>query len=331
MRHLQFAISLFALLLSTTTQSCRKETPVTVETEKKVETKAVAETQAIPVAFSADSAYQYVCGQCEFGARVPNSEAHKKCAKYLKEKLSSFGAEVQMQTFTATAFDGNKLNATNIIGSFFPEKERRIVLFSHWDSRPFCDQDYKEFQKQPVMGANDGASGVGVLLEIARHFQGKAPNVGVDIVFLDAEDYGDPHGETADSWCLGSQYWAKHPTYHKKPAFGVLLDMVGGDQPYFGIDFTTAQYATDIATQTWRIANSLGYSSSFQYQTTSQLIDDHVYINEIAGIPTIDIIDFDTRRGFPATWHTHLDTPENISKQSLDMVGKTITTLIYKE
>ncbi len=327
-------LHIVVLLLSLSTLSCRNEAAAVQQQENKAKS-AASEPSANPAinipAFSADSAFKRICEQCDFGARVPNSAAHVNCAKYLGDKLAEYGAEVEIQTFSATAFDGKVLAGKNVIGCFSPEKGRRIILFSHWDSRPFCDQDEPQYRDIPVMGANDGASGVGVILEIARLINLQKPNVGVDIVFLDAEDYGDATGESSDSWCLGSQYWGRHPHYKKKPIYGILLDMVGGEHPYFGIDAATAQYAGNEAGKVWSIANSLGYREYFQPRTTSRLIDDHVYINQFTGIPTIDIIDFNPNKGFPDVWHTHNDTPENISKSTLDMVGKTLIQLIYRE
>lgn len=329
MKKIKNILLIGAALLTLATASCRKEaTAPRIQTAQEKSEKAVA-VQNTPL-FSADSALLYVTQQCDFGARVPNTEAHEKCAAYLQRKLTQFGAEVQMQNFDATAFDGTKIKGTNIIGTLLPEKGKRIILFSHWDSRPVCDQDEAKYFLTPVMGANDGASGVGVILELARLIQAQAPNVGVDIVFLDAEDCGDGNGN-AESWCLGSQYWSKNTQLKRKPVYGILLDMVGGENPFFGVDNTSAQYALNVVTKIWSHANGLGYSNYFLQRATSQLIDDHIYINRDAKIPTVDIIDFNTTRGFPETWHTHNDTPENISKASLEMVGKTLASVIYKE
>ncbi|MBO7606835.1 MAG: M28 family peptidase [Paludibacteraceae bacterium] len=322
----------FASLLATavTFSSCTAEAntaEIAPETEQKEEEKSTTEI-AVPN-FSEDSAYQYVVRQCEFGPRVPNSDAHEQCAAYLGQQLTTFGAEVTKQAFTATAFDGTALMATNIIGTFYPEKSKRVILFSHWDSRPFCDQGAPQDIQKAVMGANDGASGVAILLEIARILKTNEPNVGVDIVMLDVEDYGDARG-AAESWCLGSQYWAKQPHYKTKPEYGILLDMVGGQSPSFGIDIASQQLAQSVASKVWNTAHALGYQQ-FKNEISGQLIDDHVFVNMIAGIPTIDIIDYSPERGFPATWHTTHDTPENISKETLGMVGKVVTKVIFSE
>ncbi|MEI7503240.1 MAG: M28 family peptidase, partial [Paludibacter sp.] len=189
--------------------------------------------------FSSDSAYKFVQQQVDFGARVPNTKAQITCANYLSTTLKRFGAEVIEQKASLMAFDGTSLQSINIIGSINPKAETRVLLFSHWDSRPWADHDPNPANhKKPVMGANDGASGVGILLEMARQFHNQQPNIGVDIIFFDAEDYGateEFRGEnTEDSWCLGTQYWAKNPHiagYHAR--FGILLDMVGGAQATF--------------------------------------------------------------------------------------------------
>jgi hypothetical protein len=323
---------IFASLLASavTFSSCLAGNNKTEATDNVKEKKTeLAETNVSAPSFSEDSAFQYVVRQCEFGPRVPNTDAHEQCAAYLSQQLTAFGAEVSLQKFTANAYDGTELKATNIIGTFFPENSKRIIFFSHWDSRHTCDQDAPQYHKTAVPAANDGASGVAVLLEIARILKEKQPNVGVDMVFLDVEDYGSANGD-ANSWCLGSQYWAKNPHYKTKPQFGILLDMVGGSEPSFGIDVISQQFAQNIASKVWNVAHSLGYQQ-FKNETSGQLVDDHVFVNLTAGIPTIDIIDYSSARGFPSTWHTHLDTPENISKETLGMVGNVLTNVIFRE
>ena len=184
--------------------------------------------------FNADSAYRYVKEQVDFGPRVPNTAAHRACGDYLIGKLRQFGATVHVQEADLVAYDNTILKARNIIGSFNPDNRRRVLLCAHWDSRPYADSERsKKKQKQPILGANDGASGVGVLLEMARQMQQQAPAIGVDIIFFDAEDYGIPtfyRGDyKADTWCLGSQYWGRVPHVQGYNArYGILLDMVGG-------------------------------------------------------------------------------------------------------
>lgn len=286
-------------------------------------------------AFSQDSAFSFLKKQCDFGPRVPNTMEHKACAAYLADEMKRFGAEVTVQEAKVRAYDGTMLDMKNIIGCFFPEKQNRIIFFSHWDSRPFSDndKDEKNYHK-PVMAANDGASGVAVLLELARLMQKEEPNVGVDIVFLDAEDYGAPSfekGEYTDDWCLGTQYWGAHPHYKYKPAFGVLLDMVGGRNPLFAIDLVSQRYAGAVVNRVWGIAHSLGYGDRFVYREGGGIMDDHYYVNRLTQIPTIDIIDYKDGRGFPETWHTVNDVPANIDPATLKMVGDVVTATVYRQ
>ncbi len=286
-------------------------------------------------AFNRDSAFSYLKKQCDFGPRVPNTAPHKACAGYLAGELKRFGAEVIEQNAGLTAYNGTVLKAKNIIGVFYPEKAYRVILFAHWDSRPYADYDPNPANhRSPVMGANDGASGVAVLLEIARQLQQHEPEIGIDIVFLDAEDYGTPSFEPSnkqDTWCLGAQYWGKNPHYKTKPKYGILLDMVGGINPGFNMDDTSLRMAPDILYKVWSVASKLGYAGFFHDRQGGAIIDDHVYINALTGIPTIDIIDFNRERGFPTVWHTVNDTPENIDLNTLEMVGKTVLKVLYSE
>ena len=300
------------------------------------EVKTSSETlqKEIP-AFDRDSAFSFLKKQCDFGPRVPNTAAHRECADYLVEELKRFGAEVIEQSADLRAYNGTILKSKNIIGVFYPEKIRRVILFSHWDSRPFADHDPNPANhRKPVMGANDGASGVAILLEIARQLQQHEPPVGIDIVFLDAEDYGTPsfiQSDGRDTWCLGAQHWGKNPHYKIKPQYGILLDMVGGYNPEFRWDVVSSRKAPDILTKVWTVAKKLGYGDYFQERPGGHITDDHVYINALTGIPTIDILDYNDERGFPETWHTINDTPENIDAHTLEVVGKTLITVLYSE
>lgn len=297
-------------------------------TESNVDQSSLIKKQEIVhPSFSSDSAFFYIQQQCDFGPRVPNTHAHEQCAEYLISKLKSFGLTVIAQKYSCTAYDGTTLNGLNIIGQLHPEIGKRIALFAHWDSRHVCDNDIKENWNKPVMGANDGASGVAVLLEVARQLQINMDSIGIDVVFLDLEDYGQPSfekEEKQDTWCLGTQYLAKNPYYKTRPQKGILLDMVGATTPYFGFDQISLQFAESILQDVWSSANLLGYNSSFVPEISGSVLDDHYYLNTIAHIPTIDVIDFNHSRGFPTTWHTVNDTPENISKSSLQIVGEVI-------
>ena len=289
--------------------------------------------------FNADSAYYFVKTQVDFGARVPNTEAHRQCAAYLSQTLKRFGAEVIEQRTVLTAFNDDKLNAVNIIGSFNPESSNRVLLFAHWDSRPWADNDPDPSNhKTPVMAANDGASGVGVLLEMARQFSIQKPEIGVDIIFFDAEDYGAPQnypGASEDAWCLGTQYWANNP--HKAgytAEFGILLDMVGAPNATFYKEEFSMYYAAGIVEKVWSVAAKLGFSNYFRDQKIGAITDDHVYVNKIAGIPSIDIIQYRNEgqnSGFGHYWHTVNDTMENIDKNTLFAVGTTVMHVVYNE
>jgi hypothetical protein len=289
--------------------------------------------------FNPDSAYVFVKKQVDFGARVPNTKAHDKCAFYLVSELKRFGAEVIEQKVNLTAFDGTVLKSENIIGSFNTKVETRILLFSHWDSRPWADNDpIPENRKKPVMAANDGASGVGVLLEMARLLGRNSPAVGVDIIFFDSEDYGQPESagsETSeDSWCLGTQYWANNPHvsgYHAR--FGILLDMVGAPGATFFREQASEYYAGSVVNTVWDQAKNLGFGQYFRDEKGGAITDDHIYVNKIAGIPSIDIIQYDpnSRSGFGAYWHTIHDTMDNVDKATLNAVGTTLMHVVYNE
>ncbi len=288
--------------------------------------------------FSADSAYVFIERQVAFGPRVPNTTAHKRCAAYLSKELKRFGAEVFEQAAELKAFDGTKLQAVNIIGSFNPTQSKRILLCAHWDSRPWCDHDPEpQNRKQAVSGANDGASGVGVLLEIARLIGKQPPSVGIDMIFFDAEDYGAPQDaktDMQDSWCLGSQYWAKHPHRNGyRASYGILLDMVAAPGATFYREQISEYFAPNIVEKVWKEAQRLGFGHYFVNKKGGAITDDHLYVNRISGIPCIDIIQFDpqSQSGFGHYWHTVNDTMENIDKATLHAVGSTLIHVLYKE
>ena len=287
--------------------------------------------------FNSDSAYFFVERQVSFGPRVISSKAWDQCSKYLTNKLESYGAKVIVQQAPITTYDQKKHTLRNIIGSYSPEKNNRIALFAHWDSRHVADYDTIN-TSQPILGANDGGSGVGVLLEIARNINLKNPKIGVDIIFFDAEDYGQPENSKFptmnDSWCLGSQYWSKNP--HKQNYFakyGILLDMVGGKDAEFWQEGISSYYASNIIKKVWDIAHNIGYSNFFIYKKSPQIMDDHYYVNTITGIPTIDIIEYDpfSKTNFNKHWHTHADNMNNVDRETLKAVGQTVMRVIYSE
>lgn len=289
--------------------------------------------------FNADSAYRYLEEQVAFGPRVPGTAAHEACGNYLSAKLASFGAEVTEQRTEVTHYDGRRLPIRNIIGSFAPEQEKRILLFAHWDSRPFADEESDpERRQQPISGADDGASGVGVLLEIARQLQQKPLDVGVDIIFFDLEDWGEPSfGQqqvTGDWWCMGSRYWAEQPhVEHYRAEYGILLDMVGSAGATFLKEGYSLQYAPAIVERVWSTARKLGYGSYFPQQQGGYITDDHLPVNELERAPSINIINLkrDSRTGFGPHWHTLKDDMRNIDRNTLKAVGQTVLELLYTE
>ncbi|MBM3436190.1 MAG: M28 family peptidase [Bacteroidetes bacterium] len=308
-------------------------------TKDKKETGKSQDKISIPV-FNPDSAFGFVKKQVEFGPRVPNTENHIKCGEYLVAKLIELSDTVHIQSFKTRAYDGTLLNGRNIIGSFNPKNKNRILLCAHWDTRPFADHDPNpDLRKTPIDGANDGASGVGILLEIARQLHSSRCRIGVDIFLIDAEDYGPPHdlqrNDMNDYYCLGSQYWAKNPhdpDYVAK--YAILLDMVGAKNARFYMEGFSLNYASGILKKVWNTAHRMGYESYFVYEQAGYIDDDHKYINEIAKIPAIDIIHLDpesSNSSFFEYWHTTGDKIDKIDRESLMAVGQTLLTVIFEE
>ena len=317
------------LILFVTIIACNSNEDKVVEKKPKIKVE-------IPN-FNSDSAYFFVEQQVNFGPRVISSKAWDNCSKYLTSKLESYNAKVIVQQAPITTYDQKKHTIRNIIGSYSPEKNNRIALFAHWDSRHVADYDTINTSK-PILGANDGGSGVGVLLEIARNLNLKNPKIGVDIIFFDAEDYGQPENSKFpimnDSWCLGSQHWSKNP--HKQNYFakyGILLDMVGGKDAEFWQESISSYYASNIIKKVWDVAHNIGYSNFFIYKNSPQIMDDHYYVNTIARIPTIDIIEYDpfSKTNFNKHWHTHADNMNNVDRKTLKAVGQTVMKVIYSE
>lgn len=289
--------------------------------------------------FNADSAYAFVEKQVRFGFRIPGTQAHSDCSDYLAAKLTGFGAQVMIQKAEITHYDGKNISIRNIIGSYHPEKEKRVLLFAHWDSRPFADEESDAGkQSQPIAGADDGASGVGALLEIARNLQQYPTEVGIDIIFFDLEDWGQPSSTSdwvqGDWWCLGSQYWSEQPhTENYKAAYGILLDMVGAADATFLKEGYSMQYAANVLEKIWSTAAKLGYGNHFLPKSGGYITDDHLPVNRHHRAPSVNIINLktDTRTGFAPHWHTHTDDMRHIDRNSLKAVGQTVMEVIYTE
>ncbi len=309
------------------------------------ETEEVAKVNPVGPSFNADSAYAFTKAQCDFGPRDMNSRGHDLCGEWIVSKFKEYGCKVTTQTATLAGYDGTKLRSRNIMASINPEATTRILLCAHWDSRPWADNDPDSANwRKPILAANDAASGIAVMLELARII-GKSKDekafnkqLGIDFVCFDAEDWGTPQwadvADNADSWALGAQYWSKNLPQGYEARYGILLDMVGGVGAKFYREGMSMQYAPEIVKKVWRAAREVGFGSYFPKEDGGVITDDHVPVNQFAKIPTIDIIPYYAdcqQSSFGPTWHTLADNMENIDKNTLKAVGQTLVQVIYKE
>ncbi|MCE2823335.1 MAG: M28 family peptidase [Bacteroidota bacterium] len=292
--------------------------------------------------FSGDSAFVYVKKQVDFGPRVPGSAAHKACADWLVKAFEQRGMTVLRQPFKAKTYFGT-LDAVNIVAQYKPELPNRILLCAHWDSRHIADKDNKDKEK-PIDGADDGASGVAVMLELARMVQQNPVNYGIDFICFDAEDLGDDRdaaggsvlqqnsANTAETWCLGSQYWGKNP--HKpgyRAKFGILLDMVGAAGARFPREGYSMANAPDVVNRIWGTAAELGYQDLFTPNQAGGITDDHYYVMKYTQIPTVDIIGMPKEPPmFGDHHHTHFDNISIIDSEVMRKVGHVVATVIYR-
>lgn len=299
---------------------------------------------AVP-AFSSDSAYRFVQKQVDFGPRVPGTPAHKKCAAWIAGEFRRMGLTVIEQKFEAQTYFGAR-PAVNIIAQYKPELANRVLVCAHWDSRHIADNDTRDKDK-PILGADDGASGIGVMLELARILQANPLNMGVDLICFDAEDLGDDRKAAPSesvlvqnndearqrSWCLGSQYWAGNlhkPGYSAQ--FGILLDMVGAKGAAFPRESYSTANAPRIQDQIWSIASELGYGASFPNRDGGAVTDDHYFVMLGTRIPTVDMISMPNPapHSFGAYHHTHDDNMSIIDRNTLGMVGHVVATVLYR-
>ncbi len=271
--------------------------------------------------FREERAFSLLEQQVAFGPRVPGTEGHRRQLEWMVGHLSERADTVITQPFTHVTSAGERLELTNVFARFRPEARDRILLLAHWDTRPVADQDPNPANRQlPVPGANDGASGVAVLLELAELFRQQPPPIGVDILLTDGEDYGPE----IEDMLLGARHFAANLPPGYRPLYGVLLDMVADRNPHFPIEGYSAQYAPEVARRVWAVAEQLGYGDIFVNTVGPAITDDHIPLNQ-AGIRTIDIIDFD----YPY-WHTVQDVPENTSAETLRIVGEVVAELVYR-
>ena len=304
----------------------------------KQETSAAAPgvdyTQVAVPEFSADSAYVYVGRQLAVGNRIPGSKGWEQCADWLMSQLQRWCDTVVEQRFNATLWDDTRLPGRNIVGSLNPQASKRVLLAAHWDSRMWADHDPDAANhRMPVPGANDGASGVAVLLEMARVMSQMPPSVGVDFVLFDLEDQGQPEwadGYKDNTWCLGSQHWAKnrHTPYYTA-VYGILFDMVGTTEPRFTKEQVSRNFAPGLTDKIWSVAAALGHSDIFVSSNTDPILDDHLYVNQIAGIPMVDIVQNSPTTSFFRHWHTTTDDLGSVSPQTLAIVAGVVMKTIY--
>ena len=323
--------------------------------------------QPVGPVFCADSAYAFCQKQCDFGPRTMNSQAHDDCGQWIMQKFASYGLQVTPQKTLLKGYDGTMLRSTNIIASYRPELTDRILICAHWDSRPWADNDPDEANwRKPVLAANDGASGVAVMLELARLLSPPesggargglnsrsdsipAPadsslftlhsSLGVDFICFDAEDWGTPQWDStpdrSETWALGAQYWAANLHVDGyKARYGILLDMVGGQGAQFYQEQLSLQYARNVVDRVWRAAQTVGFGSFFPMKEGGGITDDHLPVNRVAKIPCIDIIPYYpdcAQSSFGPTWHTLQDDMAHIDRTTLQAVGQTLVQVLFSE
>lgn len=334
---LSCALAAFA---TASTAACSSKGTTTVADSDSV---AQSARPAAPAA-NADSVYAYVEAQTSLGPRVPGSAAHARCAEMLRTHLADAGAEVSTHTGTGSLADGTPIRFENIFGRFGSAARRRILLLAHYDTRPWADEDPDPaYHNTPIEGANDGASGVAVLLEVARNIAAKDPGIGVDILFTDAEDSGMSAPEGSDeatlmryenSWCIGTQHWVRNMPYDitkgEMPAYAILVDMVGAAGAVFAKEYFSMRSAPQVVSKVWDAAARRGLGELFVQRRGGAINDDHIHIIS-AGIPAIDIIDAGRPGGFTPTWHTMADNIANIDRTTLYAVAQVLLDVIYSE
>ena len=316
-----------ALMLTACDFACSSSTPTKTESAQ-----APVAPAKVGISFDENYAYDAIIKYEKFGPKVPGNAAHKKTGDWIVAELKNFGATVLEQKSTATTFDGKTIPVRNIIAQTNPTATQRYLLSAHWDNRPFADQDVKDRTK-PILGTNDGGSGVVVLLGIAKALQGQNLSVegnpiGIDFAFWDAEDWGNPKSE--EGWCIGSKYWAAHPVpenYHAE--FGINYDMVGRIGSVFPIEPYSFRKGPEVLRKLHEAAKVLGYQDYFPNYTVGQIIDDHYYVTEGRGFPMVDLIYMTPSGMFPPEWHTHHDTSEVISRDVLKAVAQTSIQALF--
>ncbi|MEE2876858.1 MAG: M28 family peptidase [Candidatus Neomarinimicrobiota bacterium] len=277
--------------------------------------------------FDEKRAFGYLEAQCDFGPRVPGTVGHRKGLRHIIDTVSSLADTVLLQSFShSDAYTGKLYKLTNVLARFRPSEKQRFWIAAHWDTRPWADQDRNpKNRSKPVLGANDGASGVAVLMELAHQLSKTPPPVGIDLVFIDGEDMGKS-GDLV-RFFNGSRHLARNIP-PPAPEYCILIDMVGDSDLQLPVEGNSKNQAPDLVEQLWGEAEELGLGQ-FSRETAYSVEDDHVVLYEVGGIPSIDIIDFDYGLGKDNYWHTVEDTPDKCSPESLDVVGTLLLHHIY--
>jgi len=258
----------------------------------------------------------------QFGPRIPGTPAHERTGDWILERLRATADTVVVQSITHVTRQGRTLHLRNFLARFRPAAPDHILLLAHWDTRPHADQSPNLGQQRlPVPGANDGASGVAVLLGVADALKAKPPAMGVDLLFVDGEDYGDFATDSNDV-LIGSRYFAAHQPPGYPPLFAVLFDMVADKDQQFYYEANSEAFAPEVVDRVWHVAADLGYDRVFIPGVKHNLTDDHVALQK-AGIHAIDVVDFD----YPY-WHTTDDTIDKVSAASLQVVGDVAVALV---
>jgi len=301
--------------------------------ERKPNDSALA--NQIPL-FDTEYSFDLIKKQVEFGPRIPESKAHLQASQFLYDELKKYCQDVKWDNHEVKIYNGKTIPCKNIIATFNPAAKTKVILSGHYDTRPFADQeDDEKHQKDTFQGANDGASSAALLISIAKNLSLKSPSIGVILILFDVEDYGAPvfsDNRDPHTYCLGTQAWAEKLDKSKYVAdCAVNFDMIGGLNPKFYQEGVSKTYATNILDKFWNAASKAGYGSYFLFQNIDAITDDHYYINAVAGIPAIDVVDMDKSRpkSFPLTWHTKADNLNNIHKESLKAVGQSALQFIY--
>ncbi|MGO9480617.1 MAG: M28 family peptidase [Candidatus Kryptoniota bacterium] len=312
------------LMISLIAASCSRRVP---ESQSQ-ESEHTAKTSTVPIPqFDGNSAFAVLVKQCDFGPRNPNSSGHEECLAYLQQQFSLYADSVALQKFNVPGYDGTVLHLTNVIASFNLRAKTRVLLTAHWDTRPRNDQERSGPKDKPIFGANDGASGVAVLLELARDFKESPPPEGVDIILWDGEDYGK-EGDL-DYYFLGSKYWAATKPQSYYPIFSINLDMVGDKELSLPKEANSVKYAPDVVELVWNMAAQMGVSQ-FIDRVGEAISDDHLSLDQI-GIKAIDIIDFAYPDKTNRYWHTLEDTPDKCSGASLAAAGRVLLEVLFRK